>query len=114
MKDLLTLTPIQIALFFLVIGLIITSLRVFRNKVLYRILFLGVLTTGIIFVLFPVLTDLLATWLNVGRGVDLVFYILFTAFFFVIIILYRRMLSFEEVITKIVRKNAITNATKKA
>ena len=94
----------------LVLGLIFASLRLFRNKVLYRLLFIAILVTGIIFVIFPILPYLLAKWLNVGRGVDLVFYLLFTGFFFVTIVFYRRMLRFDETLTQLVRLSAIKNA----
>ncbi len=59
----------------------------------------------------PSLPAYLATLTGVGRGVDLVFYLLFIVFLFAIIILYRRLLQHDLTLTQIIRQAAIKNAT---
>ena len=108
----LILTPIQILLTAILIGVALASLQAFRNRPLYRVMFLTVLLVGILFILIPDIPVLLAQWLNVGRGADLVFYLLFVGILFVLIIFYRRLLSYNEMMTRIIRQNAIRYAKK--
>ena len=105
----LTLTPIQILLSVLLLIVAIASLRLFRNRILYRLFFIGIVFTGMLFVAVPILPVYLATILGVGRGVDLVFYLLFTGFLLLIAILYRRILQHDMILTQIIRQNAIKN-----
>lgn len=105
----LTLTPIQILLSVLLLIVAIASLRLFRNRLLYRLFFIAIVFTGILFVAVPVLPVYLATIMGVGRGVDLVFYLLFIGFLLLIAILYRRILQHDMMLTQIIRQNAIKN-----
>lgn len=106
---LFTLTPIQLLLTALLLVVAVASLRLFRNRLLYRLFFIGIVFTGILFVAVPILPVYLATMLGVGRGVDLVFYLLFTGFLLLIAILYRRLLQHDTILTQIIRQNAIKN-----
>ncbi|MBD2754758.1 DUF2304 domain-containing protein [Spirosoma validum] len=105
----LTLTPIQILLSALLLIVAVASLRLFRNRILYRLFFIGIVFVGILFVAVPILPVYLASLIGVGRGVDLVFYLLFTGFLLLIAILYRRLLQHDVIITQIIRQNAIRN-----
>ncbi|MBD2699764.1 DUF2304 domain-containing protein [Spirosoma sp. BT702] len=102
-----TLTPIQLLLSALLLVVAVASLRLFRNRLLYRLFFIGIVFTGILFVAVPILPVYLATKLGVGRGVDLVFYLLFTGFLLLIAVLYRRLLQHDTMLTQIIRQNAI-------
>jgi len=104
-------TPIQILLSTLLLVVAIASLRLFRNRLLYRLFFIGIVFTGIVFVAIPIVPVYLAIMLGVGRGVDLVFYLLFTGFLLLIAILYRRLLQHDVILTQIIRQNAIKNHT---
>lgn len=106
---LFALTPIQLLLTALLLVVAVASLRLFRNRLLYRLFFIGIVLTGILFVAVPILPVYLATMLGVGRGVDLVFYLLFTGFLLLIAILYRRLLQHDTILTQIIRQNAIKN-----
>ena len=106
---LFSLTPIQLLLTALLLVVAVASLRLFRNRLLYRLFFIGIVFTGILFVAVPILPVYLATMLGVGRGVDLVFYLLFTGFLLLIAILYRRLLQHDTILTQIIRQNAINN-----
>lgn len=107
----LTFTPIQLLLTVLLLLIAIASLRLFRNKLLYRLFFILIICVGILFTAMPSLPAYLATLTGVGRGVDLVFYLLFIVFLFAIIILYRRLLQHDLTLTQIIRQAAIKNAT---
>ena len=104
-----TLTPIQLLLSALLLVVAVASLRLFRNRLLYRLFFIGIVFMGILFVAVPILPVYLATMMGVGRGVDLVFYLLFTGFLLLIAILYRRLLHHDTILTQIIRQNAIKN-----
>ena len=103
------LTPIQLLLSALLLVVAVASLRLFRNRLLYRLFFVGIVFTGILFVAVPILPVYLAIMLGVGRGVDLVFYLLFTGFLLLIAVLYRRLLQHDVILTQIIRQNAIKN-----
>lgn len=108
----LFLTPIQLLLTAVLLLIAAASLRAFRNRLLYRLLFLAVLLTGILFILVPDIPVRLAQVLNVGRGVDVVFYLLFTGVLFALLLLYRRLLNQDETITAIIRQAALRHARK--
>ncbi len=109
---LLDFKPIQLLLVVLVVAALLLSFRIFRNKLFYRLSFLTFLFAGLVLVINPGLTAYVATLLGVGRGVDVIFYMLFTGYVFVTIIIYRRLLRQDEVITMLVRDSAIRNAKK--
>ena len=102
-------TPIQLLLSVLLLVIAVASLRLFRNRLLYRLFFVAIVLTGILFVTVPELPYYIANRLGVGRGVDLVFYLLFTGFLLLIAVLYRRLLQHDVIITQIIRQNAIKN-----
>ena len=76
------------------------------------------LTTGVafiaavVFILFPDITNSIANKLGVGRGADLVFYTSILIFWFAILKLYARIRKLEQIITQVVRKDAIDEAEK--
>ncbi len=105
-------SPIQIVLIVLSLLIALLSARTFKNRLLYRLIFLLGLCVAVMFIVYPGLTSQLAQLLSVGRGVDLVFYVLFAVVTFAIVLLYRRILKLDEVITAISRRDAIRNATK--
>ena len=102
-------TPIQLLLSAMLLVVAVASLRLFRNRLLYRLFFVAIVLTGLLFVAVPELPYYIANRLGVGRGVDLVFYLLFTGFLLLIAVLYRRLLQHDVVLTQIIRQNAINN-----
>ena len=102
-------TPIQVLLSALLLIVAVASLRLFRNRLLYRLFFVAIVLTGILFVAVPELPYYIANRLGVGRGIDLVFYLLFTGFLLLIAVLYRRLLQHDVILTQIIRQNAINN-----
>lgn len=62
------------------------------------------------FVIWPDITNKIATRLGVGRGADLVFYVSILLFWFVILKLYARIRRLEQLLTQIVREDALNKA----
>ncbi|MFL6108693.1 MAG: DUF2304 domain-containing protein [Marmoricola sp.] len=101
---------IKILLILGMIGVVVFALRgtsSSRNLAVRRlagIAFAGVATTSI---LFPDLVTWMANRVNVGRGTDLVLYILVVAFLYVTIGLYQRMHRLEDHLTDLTRELAL-------
>lgn len=104
--------PIQIIL--VIFGLIIflTSYRVLNNKIFYRSIFLIGILTGIVFILNQKILDSISSTFGVGRGVDLIFYLIISTMIFVMIVFYKKQLKQDEILTKLIRMNAIRNSKK--
>ena len=81
-----------------------------RNSLFDIILLLSLIAAAIIFILFPETTNSLAHKLGVGRGADLVFYTSIIIFWFVILKLYARIRKLEQIITQVIRKDALDDA----
>jgi small membrane protein len=83
-----------------------------RNTILDIILLLALVATGVVFVIFPDLTTDIARYVGVDRGADLIFYISIITFWFVILKLYARIRRLEQIVTDVVRKDALENSEK--
>jgi hypothetical protein len=75
-----------------------------------RIAAAGFLTVGALSVLFPQLTTYAANFVGVGRGTDLLLYVLVVAFLFVTIGLHQRIHTLEGRLTDLAREVAIRTA----
>src|SRR5580704_5482559 len=65
---------------------------------------------GIVLAIFPVLSTWVASFLHVGRGTDLIFYLAVLAGLFVVSNFYVRFKRHEETLIALARRNAIDNA----
>lgn len=81
-----------------------------RNSIFDIILLLLLITAAVTFILFPDITTSIANKLGVGRGADLIFYTSILIFWFVVLKLYARIRRLEQIITKVVRKEALDEA----
>jgi hypothetical protein len=81
-----------------------------RNSLLDLLLLIILIAAAIIFILVPDITNDIAHRLGVGRGADLVFYTSILIFWFVILKLYARIRKLEQIITTVVRKEALEEA----
>lgn len=81
-----------------------------RNTILDLVLLFALVAAAIVFVLFPDLTTDIAHRMGVGRGADLIFYTSIIIFWFVILKLYARIRRLEQIVTDVVRKDALNNA----
>ena len=101
--------------FFLITGVILISIF-FITRVRHRVLDLLILGTmivsAIVFIIWPDITNSIAHKVGVGRGADLVFYISILIFWFIILKLYARLRKLEQMITDVIRKDALDNAIK--
>jgi small membrane protein len=81
-----------------------------RNTWFDLVLLFLLIAAAILFILLPGITNTIAHKLGVGRGADLVFYISIIIFWFVVLKLYARIRRLEQIITQIVRKDALDEA----
>lgn len=101
---------IKIILIVPLVVLLLYFITRLRSKVFYRLFVIAVAITGILFVLFPDFTNVLAHHLGVGRGTDLILYLAASIFFVVLVIIYSRIRKIEEQQTRIIRELALQNA----
>ena len=66
---------------------------------------------GIVLVCHPELTQIMATWAGIGRGVDIIIYLFLAIMTLVILDVYIRLHSTNELLTKMVRNIALLEAT---
>lgn len=103
---------IKIILLLPLVILIIAFLPNLRKRTFYRLSLIGISALGILFVLFPAITDKIAHIVGVGRGADLVTYIFIVFFFLAGIFLYSKLRKIEADQTELVRKISIKYAEK--
>lgn len=104
------MTIIQVAL---TTGLIFIGLYIYirlRSSIIDVILIFIFMAIGIFLVLFPEYSNMLAHWVGVNRGADLVFYLSILFFLFLIMKLYSRIRKLEQQLTELIRKKSIDNA----
>ncbi len=99
--------PIQLILAALLAGIAALYIYSVRSRLISRITAIGLITIGVLFVLNPDWTHTLAHAVGVGRGADLVFYLLAVAGAYAIVILSSQVRSLEHKITALVRELAI-------
>lgn len=104
------MTNIQLALVAGLVFLLFFYLRFFRNRLFNALFFFGFFCFGIVFVLWPHLSQHVAAFFGVGRGVDLIFYFLFIAVFFLFIAVFYKMRHLGKTIIDLVRAKAIEEA----
>jgi hypothetical protein len=103
----MTKTKIQVILIVLLLFILISYFRRFRRHVIDKILICVMLLVGIIFVLYPEITNQIAHFLGIGRGADLLFYMAILGFAYLHMLLYAKIKKLEDQITTIVRKQSL-------
>ena len=99
----------------LITGVVFIAIYFFvrlRNSLFDIILLMLLIIAALVFIIFPDITNQLAKSLGVGRGADLVFYTSIVIFWFVILKLYARIRKLEQMVTRVVRKEAIDEGDK--
>jgi hypothetical protein len=104
------MTIIQLLLLLGIIASLLLYLKFFRSVLRDRLIALMLFIVAITAILFPDLTTVIANLLGVGRGTDLLIYILATGSIFAFILIGTRLLNIENKITELVRHIAIINA----
>jgi hypothetical protein len=100
---------IQIILLISLIIIFISYFRWFRSAVLDKILIAAIFFFGISFVIFPDFTTRISSFLGVGRGADLLFYMAIVSFSYLIMLLYSKIKKLEGQLAELVRSNALEN-----
>lgn len=96
--------------FLMLFGLAAIGWLVFlrRNKLPIHIMIVfGLLGTGVWAVLFPAQTDVVANYVGVGRGADLITYLFEITAMFVLIHYYTKFVELQRQLTDLVREMAI-------
>lgn len=104
---------IQILLLCGVFLSLLIYVRFFRSVVFDRVLAVFLFGLALIAILFPNLTTALANLVGVGRGADLLLYLLFLISIFLFLHLYAGLARLERRQTEIIRELALFNARKK-
>jgi hypothetical protein len=81
-----------------------------RHQAVRRLLLLGFIVLAIVSVLYPTLLTRVASWVGVGRGTDLVLYLLFVLVLGFMASTYRRFRDLEHQITVLTRRLALDEA----
>lgn len=99
----------------LIAGFVIAAVfasRIFRTKVLYRLVALGLFLAAPILIIFPDFTTVIAHALGVGRGTDLLLYFSLIAGIYVFLLMYLRIRALDQKIAELTRAIALGNARK--
>ena len=106
------ISPIQLLLIIPLAFIILLLVIKLRNRTFHRLAFVAIGILGIVFVLYPNLTNTIASLLGVGRGTDLILYFCIIAGIISMLFLYGRQRKIQETQTEIIRSLAIATAKK--
>lgn len=104
------MTLIQLFLVFGIILLWGLYARFFKNKIINNIVFVLLFLSGIVAVIFPELSNKVANFVGVGRGADLLTYLMVLVFYASFYFLYSKIEKVESHQTEIIRQLAIRDA----
>ncbi|MBP8067603.1 MAG: DUF2304 domain-containing protein [Pedobacter sp.] len=101
---------IKIILFIPLLLLIILLLPRFRRHMMAKLTMIVISLLGILFILFPSLSNKLAQYVGVGRGADLIIYLFMVFSFLYGIFIYAKLRKIQQDQTEIVKNIAIQQA----
>ena len=99
--------------FLLILGIIFLwrlYARFFKNHFLSKLVFVLIFISGILAVVFPELSNTIANFVGVGRGADLLTYIMVIVFYASFYVLYSKIEKIEAHQTEIIRQLTIREA----
>lgn len=102
---------IQVILIILSLLTAIVGSIVFRSRLAYRLVAILFFLAAVLFITFPDTTTQIAHFFGVGRGTDLLLYLVIFAGIHSFLLLYRRMRRLERKLTTVIRTLAINTAT---
>src|SRR5882724_7719656 len=105
----LPIQAILVALLLLIGGIYLSTLS---SRLASRLALLGLLAAGVLFVINPELTTRIAHGVGVGRGTDLLLYLLCLASITAFLKLYKKNRSVDEKLTEVARQVALLGARK--
>ena len=100
----------QVILSVLLAGILLYAWTEYRRSPVVALLSLFVTTAGLYFVWFPTHSTLIAEWVGIGRGVDLILYTWVCISLIVLLNLHLKLRTQTELITTLARKLAISDA----
>ena len=100
----------QLILSVLLAGILLYAWTEYRRSPVVALLSLIVTTAGLYFVWFPTHSTLIAEWVGIGRGVDLILYTWVCISLIVLLNLHLKLRTQTELITTLARKLAIADA----
>lgn len=101
------MTLIQFFLIIAIVLLWILYARFFKNQVVSKLAFILLFLSGITAVIFPEITTKIANFVGVGRGTDLLTYLMVVIFYVSFYFLYSKIEKVEKHQTEIIRTLAI-------
>ena len=106
----MNMSRFQVILIGLLVFVLLSFFRRFNKPAIDKIIILILGIVGIFFTIYPELTNKLAHYLGIGRGVDMIFYLVIVGFGYGILLLYVKIKSIESKLDNIVRKQALDAA----
>lgn len=103
----------------LLVGLVIVALSALRNrnsmrfKAWKKLMLVGFAAIAVVFVVSPGVSDRVAQSVGVGRGADLLLYLLLVTFLFVSVNTYLKFRDYDDQITLLARRLAIEEALRR-
>lgn len=104
------MSTIQLILIAAFVLLFFVYFSVVRNRLADRLLIMAIILAGIVFVVKPDWLTIIANLIGIGRGTDLLLYLVIVVFFYLYVLQIIRIRKIERDITSIIRNNAIKNA----
>ncbi len=104
------MTGIQVVLVLFSLLTIAFASLIFRSRLWYRLLAVFLFLTALFFVLFPDITNVIAHYLGVGRGADLLLYVTVFACIHTFLLLYMKIRKLERKATEQIRSIAMRDA----
>lgn len=102
--------PIQFLLIIMLFSALAVTWKRLKERVITlkeAVLWTGLWLAAIVIVLLPDTTSMLARWVGIGRGVDLVVYASIVALFFLVFKIFVSIDTLERKLTSMVRKDAL-------
>lgn len=101
---------IQVILVLGVLSSLLIYLVYFRSLLRDRLVVLLIVMVAVVAIMFPHLTTVVANMLGVGRGADLLIYVIAMGGVFALLLISNRLVIVEKTMTELVRHTAISNA----
>lgn len=104
------MSGIQVLLLTSILFVAVYAVVRLRNRIADVLLLLALVVAAAVFILAPAYTTLLAQKLGVGRGADLLLYTCVVGVWFVLLKLYTKVRQLEQIVTELLRREALENA----
>lgn len=101
--------PIQFFLVLSTLGFVVLYFRYFRSQTRDRLIALGISVLAVVAILVPDFTTVVANFVGVGRGADLLLYLLALCVTLAFLLMGSRLLAIEGEVTELVRYIALAN-----